>query len=40
MLIWATPWSLPPYNGGHAAFPQRYDPSQGDKLTDCPTPKP
>jgi hypothetical protein len=39
VLIWNTPLTPPPYNGGNAVFPQRYDPSKGDKLTDCPAPQ-
>lgn len=39
ILVWNTPWEAPPpYVGGHAVFPQRYDPALGDKLTDCPFP--
>lgn len=40
VLIWNTPWTPPPYNGGLAAFPQRYNPSMGDTLADCPAPGP
>jgi hypothetical protein len=38
ILIWNSPWSPPPYNGGRAVFPQRYNPSLGDTLTQCPVP--
>ncbi|MCI0685897.1 MAG: hypothetical protein L0Y54_01465 [Sporichthyaceae bacterium] len=40
ILIWNTPWTPPPYNGGFAAFPQRYNPALGDTLTQCPAPGP
>jgi len=40
ILIWNTPWTTPPYNGGFAAFPQRYSPSLGDPLNACPAPGP
>ncbi len=40
ILIWTVPMQPPPYNGGLAVFPQRYDPSKGDTLTACPVPVP
>jgi hypothetical protein len=39
ILIWNTPLTPPPYNGGQAVFPQRYNPALGDTLTDCPAPQ-
>ena len=39
ILIWNSPWAPPPYNGGNAVFPQRYNPALGDTLTDCPVPQ-
>ena len=39
ILVWTTPWAPPPFNGGHAVFPQRYNPALGDTLTQCPAPQ-
>lgn len=38
MLVWNSPWEPPPYDGGSAVVPQRYDPALGDTLSDCPKP--
>lgn len=38
ITIWNTPLTPPPYNGGVAVFPQRYDPTLGDTLSQCPQP--
>jgi hypothetical protein len=40
ILIWNVPLQPPPYDGGLAVFPQRYNPAQGDTLSDCPAPGP
>jgi hypothetical protein len=39
IVIFTGPLVPPPFNGGLAVFPQRYNPSLGDKLTDCPNPQ-
>jgi hypothetical protein len=38
VLLWNSPLTPPPYDGGSAVFPQRYDPSLGDTTTTCPVP--
>ncbi|HEY7223649.1 MAG TPA: hypothetical protein VH561_08685 [Micromonosporaceae bacterium] len=39
IIVFTGGYEPPPYNGGLAVFPQRYDPSQGDTLTNCPVPQ-
>lgn len=38
ITVWTTAYTPPPYNGGAAVFPQRYNPAMGDTLTQCPSP--
>ncbi len=39
IVVFTDPYQTPPYNGGLAVFPQRYDPGLGDTLNDCPAPQ-